>query len=109
MEALLKSLSPETIAVVGAAIILREVFRFLRSYKDGKTSSSLISATEVELKRFGDIMNQVGTNLDANTKATQGLTDSVKELFYEMKVFSTKLESLVKDVDELKQHRCPPH
>lgn len=102
MNELLKSLDPNTLVVIGVLLILREVFAFLRAFAEKKNSNSLISATEVELKRFGEIMDRVSENLEAQTKATQVLADSVKELFFELKMVS-------KDVAELKQHRCESH
>lgn len=107
MEALFESLkNPNALAVAGALLILREVFAFIpKLIADKRNNSNLISAADSEMERFGEIMGQLSANLEASTLVTRNLADSVKEMFYQIKLFGAKVDELVKDVDELKARR----
>lgn len=90
---LLKDLNPQTIAVIGAVWLLREVFGFIKGFI--KQVTELRKGSDPDVSAILQAMQAIEENIKEQT-------DLTREFVSEFKLMKATMERVVKDVDDLK-------
>lgn len=90
----LKGLSPETLAVVGVLMILREVFAFVKTRQIDSTAEK-VQLHDTQLVKT---LTKINENIEAQTDLIRGFVGEMKELRRDMDGLRRDVDSLVIDV-----------